>query len=65
MGDFFLLQMDDLFTEGVCFDNRTEGDGGPSGGVPHSVKASAGWPGGVGPGQNEGPEPRSVGAPSP
>jgi|SRR5215204_2805184 len=28
MGDFFLLQMDDFFTEGLCFDNRKEGEGG-------------------------------------
>src|SRR5215208_254141 len=28
MGDFFLLQMDDSFTRGVCFDNRKEGEGG-------------------------------------
>ena len=25
MDDFFLLQVDDFFTEGVCFDNRKEG----------------------------------------
>jgi hypothetical protein len=28
MGDFFLAQMDDFFTEGLCFDNRKEGEGG-------------------------------------
>ena len=28
MGDFFLAQMDDSFTEGLCFDNRKEGEGG-------------------------------------
>jgi hypothetical protein len=28
MGDFFLVQMDDVFAEGVCFDNRKEGEGG-------------------------------------
>jgi hypothetical protein len=27
MGDFFLLQMDDFFSEGMCFDNRKEGKG--------------------------------------
>jgi hypothetical protein len=30
MGDFFLLQMDDFFTEGVCFDTSKEGEGGAS-----------------------------------
>jgi hypothetical protein len=28
---FFLLQMDDFFWEGLCFDNRTEGEGGALG----------------------------------
>jgi hypothetical protein len=28
MGDFFLAQMDDSFTEGVCFDTSKEGEGG-------------------------------------
>jgi hypothetical protein len=28
MSDFFLLQMDDFFTEDLCFDNRKEGEGG-------------------------------------
>jgi hypothetical protein len=32
MGDFFLPQMDDFFADGVCFDNRKEGDGGALGG---------------------------------
>jgi len=27
MGDFFLPQMDDFFTEGVCFDTPKEGKG--------------------------------------
>jgi hypothetical protein len=27
MGDFFLLQMDDTFTESVCFDTSKEGKG--------------------------------------
>ena len=31
MGDFFLLQMDDSFTEDLCFDYRTEGEGGALG----------------------------------
>ena len=42
MGDFFLLQMDDDFGEGVCFDNR---QGGGRGSVdlalPHSAKGKA------------------------
>ena len=28
MGDFFLPQMDDSFTEEVCFDTPKEGEGG-------------------------------------
>jgi hypothetical protein len=28
MGAFFLAQMDDFFTEGLCFDKRKEGEGG-------------------------------------
>ena len=31
-------------------DMSLEGNGGLSGGVPHPAKASAVWPGGVGPG---------------
>jgi hypothetical protein len=27
MGDFFLLPMDDFFTEGLCFDTSKEGKG--------------------------------------
>jgi hypothetical protein len=27
MGDFFVLQMDDTFTESVCFDTSKEGKG--------------------------------------
>jgi hypothetical protein len=27
MGDFFLLQMDDFFTQEVCFDTPKEGEG--------------------------------------
>ena len=30
LGYFFLARMDDLFTEGMCFDSSTEGNGGPS-----------------------------------
>jgi hypothetical protein len=28
MGDFFLPQMDDFFTDGLCFDTSKEGEGG-------------------------------------
>jgi len=45
MGDFFLLQMDDFFAEGVCFDNRKEGEGEsakPT--LPHSAKVSLRYP---------------------
>jgi hypothetical protein len=28
MGDFFLLQMDDFFSAGLCFDISKEGEGG-------------------------------------
>ena len=28
MGDFFVLQVDDSFTEGLCFDTTKEGEGG-------------------------------------
>ena len=38
-------------------DGSLEGNGGPSGGVPHSAKASAAWPCGIGPGQSEESEP--------
>jgi hypothetical protein len=31
MGDSFLLQMDDFFTEGLCFDTSKEGEGGALG----------------------------------
>ena len=31
MGDFFLLHMDDFFTEGLCFDISKEGEGGALG----------------------------------
>jgi hypothetical protein len=51
MGDFFLLQMDDFFTEGVCFDTTKEGEGGaPNLRSPLLCE-----------GQGEGPEPRMVG----
>jgi hypothetical protein len=48
MGDFFLVQMDDFFTEGVCFDNRKEGEGGAPGGRSPIILCE---------GQSEGPEP--------
>jgi hypothetical protein len=50
MSDLFLAQMGDFFMEGVCFDTSTEGNGGPSGGVPHCAKVSAAWLCGIGPG---------------
>jgi hypothetical protein len=42
MGYFFLPQMDDSFTEGVCFDNRKEGKGERRFGAPHCVNFRAG-----------------------
>jgi hypothetical protein len=57
MGDFVLLQMDDFFTDDVCFDISTKEEwriGALA--VPHSVKISADWHGGIGQGQSEGPE---------
>jgi hypothetical protein len=50
MSDLFLAQMGDFFMKGVCFDTSTEGNGGPSGGVPHCAKVSAAWLCGIGPG---------------
>jgi hypothetical protein len=41
MGDFFLLQMDDYFTEDLCFDNRKEGKGSVGLALPHSAKGKA------------------------
>jgi hypothetical protein len=42
MGDFFLLQMDDSFTEGLCFDNPEEGKGERGvGAPPFSAKGKA------------------------
>jgi hypothetical protein len=53
--------MDDLFTEGMCFDSSTEGERGtPPEGPPLSTKLSAGWHGGMGTGQSEGPEPQEM-----
>jgi len=49
MGDFFLLQMDDFFTEGLCFDTSKEGAGERRFGAPPFCE-----------GQSEGPEPREV-----
>ena len=41
MSDFFLPQMDDFLTEGVCFDSRKEGEGECRfGAPPFSVKVS-------------------------
>ena len=40
MGDFFLLQMDDFFTEGLCFDTSKEGEGGVKS-APHCAKGKA------------------------
>jgi hypothetical protein len=36
-----MLQMGVFFAEGMCFDTTMEGNGGPSGGVPHCVRRSA------------------------
>jgi len=30
-----------FFAKGICFDTTMEGNGGPSGGVPHCAKVSA------------------------
>ena len=49
MGDFFLAQMEDFFTEGLCFDISKEGEGERRLGAPPSCE-----------GQSEGPEPREV-----
>jgi hypothetical protein len=38
MGYFFLLQMDDSFTEGVYFDTSKEGKGSADPTLPHSVR---------------------------
>jgi hypothetical protein len=57
LGYFFLARMDDLFTEGMCFDSSTEGERGTLGRRPPlSTKVGAGWHGGMGTGQSEGPE---------
>jgi hypothetical protein len=47
MGDFFLLQMDDSFTEGVYFDTSKEGKGERQPHAPHSLRRA----------KREGPEP--------
>jgi hypothetical protein len=52
--DFFLLQMDDFFTEGLCLDDCKEGKGERRVGAPPLCE-----------GQNEGPEPCSLGVPTP
>jgi hypothetical protein len=49
MGDSFLAQMDDFFTEGLCFDTSKEGKGERRLSAPPLCE-----------GQNEGPEPREV-----
>ena len=42
MGDFFVAQMDDLFTEGVCFDTPKRGKGERRfGAPPFSAKGRA------------------------
>jgi hypothetical protein len=41
MGDFFLLQMGDLFTEGMCFDVHKEGRGSVGWALPHCAKGKA------------------------
>jgi hypothetical protein len=56
MGDFFVLQMDDFFTEGLCFDNQEEGEGGARrfGSSPfcenQRMLALPHWAGSIGPG---------------
>ena len=45
MGDFFLLQMDDSFTEGLCFDYHKVGKGDQHfRRPPFSAKVSVGYP---------------------
>jgi hypothetical protein len=51
---FFLARMDDFFTEGMCFDTLKEGEGGAQ--TSRSPIFCEG--------QSEGPEPRSVIAPT-
>jgi hypothetical protein len=41
MGDFFLLQMDDFFTEGLCIDYRKGGKGERRFGALPSAKGKA------------------------
>src|ERR671921_2336743 len=57
LGYFFLARMDDLFTEGVCFDTSTEGERGTLGWRPPlSTKVGTGGPCSIGLGQSEKPE---------
>jgi hypothetical protein len=51
MGDFFVLQMDDSFTESVCFDTSKEEKGERRPHAPHSLRRA----------KREGPEPRTLG----
>ena len=46
-----------FFAESMCFDTSMEGNGGPSGGVPHCAKLSAAWPCPTRQEQSEGPKP--------
>jgi hypothetical protein len=56
MGDFFLAQLGDFFTEGLCFDYRKEGEGGAP--IPRSPIILC-------EGQSEGPEPGCYGRSDP
>src|SRR5918995_5079659 len=42
LGYFFLARMDDLFTEGMCFDSSTEGERGTLGWRPPSCEGQRG-----------------------
>jgi hypothetical protein len=53
MGDFFLPQMDDVFAEGLCFDNRKEGKGERQPHAPPFCEE-----------QSEGPEPSEARTPA-
>jgi hypothetical protein len=51
MGDFFLPQMDDFFTEGLCFDTSKEGEGGaPTPRSPIQRRSAQAWTCLIGPG---------------
>jgi len=52
-----MLQMSVFFAEGKCFYTSMEGNGVPSGGVPHRAEVSAAWPCGRGAEQSEESEP--------